>query len=191
MTETLPLNTSPLPVKLRVEDYLLLDRSGALQRYAKTELIDGEIVFMNAQHRPHARIKTRLYDALRDALQSTMPGLTALVEASIEAQPGNVPEPDILVTSEPDGDGLVPIGTVHLVIEVADTTLANDLGRKARLYSGLGVPEYWVADVNGRVLHQMWAPSSEAYRQSRQVAFGEEIAAETIAGLVVRPAGLS
>lgn len=24
-----PLNTAPLPVKLRIEDYLLLDRSGA------------------------------------------------------------------------------------------------------------------------------------------------------------------
>ena len=43
MTEILPLNTAPLPLKLRVEDYLALDASGAFAAYAKTELLDGEI----------------------------------------------------------------------------------------------------------------------------------------------------
>lgn len=42
MTEQLPLNTSPLRVKLRIEDYLLLDRAGAFDAYAKTELIEGK-----------------------------------------------------------------------------------------------------------------------------------------------------
>jgi len=40
-----------------------------------------------------------------------------------------------------------------LVGEVSDTTLATDLDEKKQLYSGLGVPEYWVVDVEGgRVL---------------------------------------
>ena len=41
MTEMVPLTTVPLPVKLRVEDYLLLDGSGAFDGYGKTELLDG------------------------------------------------------------------------------------------------------------------------------------------------------
>ena len=65
MTELLPLNTSPLPLKLRVEDYLLLDASGAFESYQKTELIEGEVYFVNAQHRPHALAKAELYDASR------------------------------------------------------------------------------------------------------------------------------
>jgi len=48
MTEQGVFNTSPLPVRLRVEDYLLLDESGAFADYHKTELIDGEVLFMNA-----------------------------------------------------------------------------------------------------------------------------------------------
>lgn len=36
-----------------------------------------------------------------------------------------------------------------LVGEVADTTLATDLDEKKHLYAGLGVPEYWVVDVEG------------------------------------------
>lgn len=37
-----------------------------------------------------------------------------------------------------------------LVGEVADTTLATDLDEKKQLYAGLGIPEYWVVDVEGR-----------------------------------------
>jgi Uma2 family endonuclease len=189
MTEQLPLNTSPLPLKLRVEDYLALDRSGAFADYAKTELIEGEIVFMNAQHRPHARVKMELGFGLRDAV-GRVPGLGVLIEVSIEAPPHNVPEPDIVVTSEPDGDGLVPLSSVKLIVEVADTTLRNDLERKASLYARCGVPEYWVADVNGRVIHQLWAPAGETYAERREVAFGEAVEAVTIKGLRVETAGL-
>jgi Uma2 family endonuclease len=185
MTEHLPLNTAPLPLKLRVEDYLLLDRSGAFDAYAKTELIEGEIVFMNAQHRPHARVKMKLYDSLRDNLARAGAPLTALVEASIEAPPTDVPEPDILVTSEPDGEGLVPVASVALIVEIADTSLANDLGRKAALYARLGVPEYWVGDVNGRSLHQLWTSAEAGYAERRAIPFGAPIQSATIDWLVV------
>lgn len=190
MTEQLPLNTSPLPLKLRVEDYLALDRIGAFADYAKTELIEGEIVFMNAQHRPHARLKMALYDALRDGLRESVGRLAALVEVSIDAPPHNVPEPDIVVTDEPDGEGLVPLRSVALLIEVADTTLRNDLERKASLYARLGVPEYWVADLQGRVIHQLWAPAGEVYGERREVAFGAAVEAATVAGLRVATGGL-
>ncbi len=190
MTEHLPLNTDPLPLKLRVEDYLALDEIGAFADYAKTELIEGEIVFMNAQHRPHARMKMALYDALRDALRTCNSKLTPLVEVSIAAPPQSVPEPDIVVTSAPDGEGLVPLDSVALIVEVADTTLRNDLERKASLYARLGVAEYWVADVKGRVIHQMWAPAGEAYAERREVAFGDAVEAATIAGLRVETGGL-
>jgi Uma2 family endonuclease len=40
-----------------------------------------------------------------------------------------------------------------LVVETADSTLASDLDQKKRLYAALGIPEYWVVDINGvRVL---------------------------------------
>jgi Uma2 family endonuclease len=185
MTEQAPLNTSPLPVKLRIEDYLLLDRSGAFDAYAKTELIEGEIFFMNAQHRAHALAKMELYDSLRDRLRAISSALRPLVEVSIAISEVSAPEPDIVLTSEPAGDGLVPLASVVLIVEVADTTLKNDLGRKAALYARHGVPEYWVADLSAKVLHQMWAPVGEIYGERREVRFGESIAAAMIDGLTV------
>lgn len=191
MTEQLPLNIAPLPVKLRLEDYLLLDQAGAFAAYAKTELIEGEIVFMNAQHRAHARIKTRLAMALTQALRDLGGKLEAIVEGSVAIPPANAPEPDIVVTSEAEGEGLIPLESVRLVIEVADATLKNDLIRKAAVYARHGVPEYWVVDVEGRLIHQMWTLEGEAYAERQKMAFGERIAAATIENLAVETAGLN
>jgi Uma2 family endonuclease len=185
MTEHLPLNTEPLPVKLRIEDYLLLDRSGAFDAYTKTELIEGEIYFMNAQHRPHALAKMELYDALRDRLRALGSPLRPIVEASIAIPERSAPEPDIVLTSEPIGQGLIPLASVALVVEVSDTTLATDLGRKAALYARHCIPEYWVADIEGRRIHQMWSPAGDAYAERREIKFGERIEAATIDGLAV------
>lgn len=191
MTELLPLNNAHLPVRLRLEDYLRLDDAGAFADYRKTELIDGEIFFMNAQHRPHAAIKSRLFRQLANALDAHGKGWEAIVEGSIAIPPHNSPEPDIVVTSDPDGKGLIPLESVKLIVEVSDATLAFDMKRKLPMYARNGVPEYWVVDVEGRVIHQMWAPDGEGFTGRRAVAFREAITAETIAGLVVETARLA
>jgi Uma2 family endonuclease len=190
MTELLPLNNSHLPVKLRLADYLRLEEAGAFEEYRKTELIEGEIFFMNAQHRPHAVIKSRLHVRIAAALDAIGQGWEAVVEGSIAIPPHNSPEPDIVVTSEPDGEGLIPLDSVKLIIEVSDATLTFDLKRKLEIYARNGVSEYWVVDVNARVIHQMWLPAGETYAEQREVAFGEPIPASTIAALKVDTRGL-
>ncbi|WP_448660366.1 Uma2 family endonuclease [Sphingomonas sp. CJ99] len=190
MTEHRPLNTEHQRVKLRVEDYLLLDRSGAFDGYAKTELLDGELFCMNARHRPHARVKSRLFLEISAALKAMGSQVTALVEASIALSETSAPEPDIVLTSEADGDGLVPLASVALVVEVADTTLSTDLTQKAALYAVAGIPEYWVADLAGRTLRQMWGPDGNGYRERRKVAFGDAMVSVTIDGLKVETSGL-
>lgn len=186
MSELVPLNTSQLPVKLRLEDYLLLDDAGAFEAYRKTELIDGEIYFMNAQHRPHARIKSRLHILIAAALAQLAQGLEAIVEGSVAMPPNSSPEPDIVVTSEPNGDGLIPLGSVQLIVEVSDSTLAFDTKRKGGLYARNNVPEYWIVDIEAAIIHQMWAPDGDVYAQRRMVAFGERIEAITMPGLAIQ-----
>jgi Uma2 family endonuclease len=41
---------------------------------------------------------------------------------------------------------------LHLVVEVADTTLNFDLTTKAALYARAGIADYWVLDVSARRL---------------------------------------
>ncbi|TPG17585.1 Uma2 family endonuclease [Sphingomonas koreensis] len=185
MTELLPLNNAQLPVKLRLDDYLSLDAAGAFQDYRKTELIDGEIYFMNAQHRPHARIKSRLFLLIAAALDQLDIGLEAIVEASMAIPPHSSPEPDIVVTSEPEGAGLIPLASAKLIVEVSDATLAFDTTRKAALYARAGVPEYWIVDVDAGVIRQLWSPAGDYYAERRDAAFGERVEAATIDGLAV------
>jgi len=64
-----PRTTAPQPVRSCIKDNFLLDDAGAFEAYGKTGLIDGEINNVNAQHRPHARIKSRLQVALSNALR--------------------------------------------------------------------------------------------------------------------------
>ncbi len=185
MTKHLPLNTSPLPVKLRIVDYLLLEGAGAFQMYEKTELIDGEVYFMNAQHRPHALAKIELYDSLRDGLRAIGSGLRPMVEASVALSDHSAPEPDLVLTSEPRGPGLIPVASVALIVEVSDATLEKDRQKKMAIYARANIPEYWIADVNDRTIHQMWAPEGETYTRRQSVAFGQVVTAALIDGLSV------
>ncbi len=175
----------PQRVKLRARDFAFLDERGAFDDYAKTELMEGQVYYMNARHRPHALLKITLYDVLKAGLAASASPLRPLVEVSVALGEHDVPEPDIVLTNEPSGTGFVPGESVKLVVEVADATLDVDLGRKLRAYAAAGVPEYWVADLNGRVIHQLWAPEGDGYREHRQLAFGEAVAAATIAGLMI------
>lgn len=190
MTEHLPFNTSPLPLRLRVEDFLLLDDSGAFHGYGKTELIDGEIFFMNAQHRPHMMAKGELAFRLRLALEAMRSDLAVGIEGSFRLSDHDLPEPDILLTNEPYGPGPVPQGSVALVVEVADASIDFDLGRKAVLYATRDIHEYWVADLNAQTIHQFWAPRDGAYAERRSVPFGDTIVAATISGLAFSTATL-
>lgn len=177
-------------IKLRVEDFMLLVEAGSFVDYAKSELVEGEVFVVNAQFRPHGYAKQHLYLLLNEALKGSDNGLTAVIEFSVAIPPNDMPEPDIALTSEPIGLGPVPVKSVALIVEVSDSTLQIDLGRKAALYAVAGVPEYWVADLDGRVIHQMWSPSQTGYLDRREIVFGSVVVAESLAGLVIETGGL-
>jgi Uma2 family endonuclease len=175
---------TPEKLGLRVEDYLRLARAGAYDGYGKTELIEGDVYAMNAQYSRHARIKTRLAVALTHALVSVAGNLEALVEVSVALSDDSMPEPDISVTSY-QGNDPTPASSIALIVEVADTTLAIDLGRKAALYARHGIPEYWVLDVDAGILHQMWEPGNAGFAQVRRTPFGNLLMAATLDNLTI------
>jgi Uma2 family endonuclease len=179
----------PSKLGLRVEDYLLIARAGAFEAHGKTELIEGDVYAMNAQYSGHARVKTRLTARINAALTGAGLPLEALTEVSVRLSEETMPEPDISVTSY-TGNDPVPLDQLALVVEVADTTLAIDMGRKRSLYAGVGIKEYWVVDVERALIHQMWGPSESNFGETRTVAFGQTISSETLGGVEVVTAGL-
>lgn len=181
--------TVPQKAKLRVADFLLLADAGAFQDYARTELIEGEIWVVNAIHTRHARAHSTLTVELGVALKAIGSPLFLYTAPSTELSDDSMPEPDIAI-ADPNDARTLQGGSVRIAIEISDSTLDIDMGRKARLYARYGVPEYWVVDVEGRVVHQMWRPEGDAYAERRDIAFGGRISAATVTDLSVDSAAL-
>ena len=184
-------HASPLPERYRltVDDYLTLDRAGAFQGL-RTELIEGEIIVMSPQYRRHGFVKTELAYRLRRALEAMESDVYVALEGSVDMSDHDMPQPDITLTREPRGEGAIPLSSIGLLVEIADTSVKLDMERKAPLYARHGVPEYWVVDVNERVVHRMWAPRAGEYADRDQTQFGTRIEAATIARLAVETHGL-
>ncbi len=183
-----PINI-PHAAKLRAQDFLLLNDAGAFADYAKSELIEGEIWVMNSVYSRHAGATAELVMALGFAAKAVRPDLKLYTPLSVNLSDNSLPEPDIAVC-EPHAAGPMPLAKVKLLIEVSDTTLDIDLGRKLRLYAGAGVPEYWIIDLNeNRALLHM-TPVDGDYAEQIDVPFGEPLHSSTIMGLNVETSGL-
>jgi Uma2 family endonuclease len=117
------------------------------------QLIDGELIVKIPKGDKHNDLVSLLAELLR-----TIFGRLRVREEKTIKIPDvtNWPEPDIAVVNR-DPNGTNPTASeILLVVEVSDTTLRDDLGRKAFNYAKAGIPEYWVLNVEGRcfVVHR-------------------------------------
>lgn len=182
-----PILTNPHKVGLRVDDFLLLNASGAFDDFGKTELIDGDIYVMNARFSEHPGAKSRLATALTVRLREIESDLVLMTEDAIRLNNDSMPEPDDVVHRW-RGKGPVPVESVALIVEVSDTTLATDLGRKSDLYAAAGIPEDWVIDLNeGRALMQE-VRDADGYHGQLDILLTERLISATITDLEVEGA---
>jgi Uma2 family endonuclease len=187
--ETRPDDAAPQPAKLTAKDFWLLADSGAFDRHARTELIEGEIWVVNSVHRWHARMLGQIHVALTQAIEAAGLPLEVLIAGSVSMSDDSVPEPDLSVIATIDDDAdTIARDELRIAVEISDSTADFDLGRKARLYGRHGVPEYWVVHRERRALIQMWSPTEDGYAGRREVKFGGAVKAVTIPDLEVRTA---
>jgi len=125
-----------------VDEVLRMQEIGILDEDERFELIEGEIVLIQAKNYPHERIKLALIRAFSKALPD---GLQLGVETSLYLSKATIFEPDLSIFPMMDTTK-VRGPDVLLAIEVADATLAKDLGLKAAIYAKHGVHELWVID---------------------------------------------
>lgn len=147
------------------EEALEMVRAGILPERARIELIDGELLDMSPIGDEHDACVDRSTHLFVPAVGGRA---IVRVQGNIRLSQWNAPMPDlILLKPHPRfyaGLGAGP-ADVLLVIEVSDTTLAYDRGRRARLYSDHGVPEYWIYDVNAVAIIVHREPSPDGYQQ--------------------------
>ncbi len=163
----------PVLHKLSIEAFNALWRTGHLGEGDRVELIDGLILDMAPIGRPHMSLVNRLNRWLVNAVGER--GVVS-VQNSIELPPWSQPQPDLAVLAPAffalRGD-MPQARDILLLIEVADSSLAFDLGRKSSLYAREGVAEYWVVDVAGCAIEVFREPSADGYRSRRRMVGGE------------------
>lgn len=178
-----PLGSSAQLLRITAEQLEAMAAKGALAGLPRIELRDGVLCQVNPQYRPHLLAKSALYDALRDMLRDLGSPLGVASEGSVRIGESEVPMPDVFVWEVHRGPGPVPVEHVRLIVEISDTTLEDDLGRKRRVYAAGRIPEYWVVDLVGHVVHQYSASEGDTYTSYATVPFGEQLSAATLPGL--------
>jgi Uma2 family endonuclease len=128
----------------------------------RVELIFGEVVEMSPIGWPHTLCVELVAEALRVAFAT---GYWVSTQQPFQVPGGNTssePEPDVAVIPGSPRAYTDHPTVAALIVEVADSTLANDLTTKAELYATAGIADYWVLDVVNRQLHVFRDPQHNA-----------------------------
>ena len=172
--------------RFTVKEYYSLADVGILDRDARVELIEGDILEMPPIGPAHADVVTRLSTALTLAV-----GDRAQVRTQLPVRLGETsePEPDICVVTprdvyyhrhpEPDD--------VLLVVEVSETSATYDRVKKGRLYSRSWVPEYWLIDIAAGTLEVYRSPGPEGYTEKAEHRKGARVSPQGLPDVAIDP----
>ncbi|MCC5612213.1 Uma2 family endonuclease [Nostoc sp. CHAB 5834] len=133
--------------KWTLEEYHHMIKAGILDD-RQVELLRGEIVEMSPEWEPHAYSRNEAAEYLAKLL-----GDQAKVrqDSPITLPNNSEAEPDIAVVQNLGREYLFhhPYPeNIFWVIEYSQTSLNKDLEIKSKIYAEIGIPEYWVVNLN-------------------------------------------
>ena len=166
-----------------VQEILRMQEAGIISEDENFELIEGEIVPMQAKTHVHELIKS----ALNLGLARTLPdNLWLGVESTMYLSRNTFVEPDLVVY--PRGIKLEDVKgrDILLAIEVALTSLKYDRGLKAQIYARHGVRELWVIDASRRRAHIHSGPSEGGWDSIVERGPEEALSCAAIPGFSVK-----
>jgi Uma2 family endonuclease len=155
---------------------------GIIDEDERFELIGGEVVPMSPKGARHELVKI----ALNRFFQRAAPEhLEIAPETTLRLDQDTFVEPDFCVFRRGLDLKALDGAAVLLAVEVADTSLSYDTGRKSRIYAAYGVREVWVINANSlatRVYRQL---SPSGFGQMSDLAFGQRLEPELAPELAV------
>ena len=148
--------------------------AGVIDEDERVELIGGELVPMSPKGSRHETFKMALNDLwARIRPDHCRVALATTFRLSIDTYL----EPDFVVFERATGLTGIKGDNVLLVVEIAESSLRYDLGRKAKLYASFGVCELWVTDAVKMFTRVFLSPTPKGYQATRDHAAAETIAA--------------
>ena len=176
--------------KFTVAEYYRMAEVGILHHTERVELLDGEIIVMAPMGERHAngvrRIDRVLHRALGDAAIIS-------VQCPLRLDDYSEPEPDVAILRLREDEYLDshpgPADTL-VAVEVSDSSLAFDLGDKARRYAAAGIPEMWVMNLPGDCIDRLDQPGPAGYARHTVFRRGDKISPAALPDLAFAVADL-
>jgi Uma2 family endonuclease len=139
----------------------------------RVELIGGELVPMSPKGSHHEVVKIAL---LRRWYRAAPEHLNIAPETTFRLSDDTYLEPDVVIYARATGLKGLTGTNVLLVVEIADSSLRYDMGRKAALYAAFGVRELWVVDAVKLTARIFRDPAADGYRDARDFAASDALA---------------
>jgi Uma2 family endonuclease len=132
--------------KFTIDEYRRLGEAGILQPNDRIELIDGLLVQMAPVGPEHQFIVEELIEVFTKQKRGPF---KVGPRRPIPIPDFTEPQPDMVLFRTDAGTRKRHASPqdLYLVIEVSDTTLHYDSGRKLLAYENARIPEYWIVDV--------------------------------------------
>jgi len=132
-------------------------------QWPRYETVDGHLIVTQAPRLAHQLALELLRDALKPYIRSNGLGLLLGAPADIELERDTLVQPDLFVI--PPALGLPKkwedVTALLLAMEVlSPSSRRRDRITKRRFFQRVAVPEYWVVDLEHRLVDR-WRPTSE------------------------------
>ncbi len=168
--------------RFTVDEVDAMTRAGILQEHEQVELIGGEFVPMASKGSFHERMKSALNVHWARRLPDD---LMFSSETTFRLSADTYLEPDFVFYPKAGGWNGLAAATAQLVVEISDSSLAYDLGRKARLYAGFGIVELWVVNALTRETRIHRDPTDGGYGSTDDRGAEDELVPGCAAALAV------
>jgi Uma2 family endonuclease len=132
-------------------------------KYRRHELLDGAYVVSPEASPRHQRAAFALGRLLFPSLADRRDLELFAVPGDIVLGQRTVVEPDLFVVPRPASSDVHwrDVGRPVLLVEIlSPSTAARDRGVKRKIYQQAGIPEYWILDLDSRLVER-WRPEDE------------------------------
>ena len=175
----------PATHRLTVSDFEQMGEAGILVPEERIELIDGELYDMAPIGEDHAATVGWLNEVLVLACAGR-----AIVapQNPVLLDPASLPQPDFTIlrrrkdfyrTQRPGPADIL------LLIEVADTSLRFDRTIKLPRYARAGIAEFWLVDLQARLLEVHRRPATDGYEDMTLHQAGESLALTLLPEIII------
>jgi Uma2 family endonuclease len=141
--------------------------AGVMEEDERVELIGGELVPMSPKGNHHEVLKAAL---LERWYRATPDEFGLVPETTFRLSEDTYLEPDVVIYHRASGIPGLKADNVLLVVEIADSSLRYDVGRKAALYASFGIRELWVIDAVRLTTRIFREPAADGYRDAHDFA---------------------